>query len=67
MDTSEQTILDETPKREARRRRSVEEKRRIVEDEVGNRGVGSARGAAACSQCQSGFLLAQEVSRRTAW
>jgi transposase len=32
MDTSEQTILDETPKREARRRRSVEEKRRIVEE-----------------------------------
>jgi transposase len=32
MDTSEQTILDETPKREARRRRTVEEKRRIVEE-----------------------------------
>jgi transposase len=32
MDTSEQAILDGTPKREARRRRSVEEKRRIVED-----------------------------------
>jgi transposase len=32
MDTSEQTILDETPKRMARRRRSVEEKRRIVEE-----------------------------------
>jgi len=32
MDTSEQTILDEAPKREARRRRSVEEKRRIVEE-----------------------------------
>jgi transposase len=32
MDTSEQTILDETPKREARQRRSVEEKRRIVEE-----------------------------------
>jgi transposase len=32
MDTSEQTILDETPKREARRRRSAEEKRRIVEE-----------------------------------
>lgn len=32
MDTSEQTILDGTPKREARRRRSVEEKRRIVEE-----------------------------------
>ena len=32
MDTSEQTILDETPKQEARRRRSVEEKRRIVEE-----------------------------------
>src|SRR5437899_12415286 len=32
MDTSEQAILDETPKREARRRRSVEEKRRIVEE-----------------------------------
>ena len=32
MDTSEQTILDETPKRIARRRRSVEEKRRIVEE-----------------------------------
>jgi hypothetical protein len=31
MDTSEQAILDETPKREARRRRSIEEKRRIVE------------------------------------
>src|ERR1700756_619901 len=32
MDTSEQTILDETPKRIERRRRSVEEKRRIVEE-----------------------------------
>ena len=32
MDTSEQTILDEPSKREARRRRSVEEKRRIVEE-----------------------------------
>jgi len=32
MDTSEQTILDGTSKREARRRRSVEEKRRIVEE-----------------------------------
>ena len=32
MDTSGQAILDETPKREARRRRSVEEKRRIVEE-----------------------------------
>ncbi len=32
MDTSEQAILDETPKRIARRRRSVEEKRRIVEE-----------------------------------
>jgi transposase len=32
MDTSELTALVETPKREARRRRSVEEKRRIVEE-----------------------------------
>jgi transposase len=32
MDTSEQAILDETPNRIARRRRSVEEKRRIVEE-----------------------------------
>src|SRR6266436_3976541 len=32
MDTSEQAILVETPKREARRRRAVEEKRRIVEE-----------------------------------
>src|SRR5260370_27425249 len=32
MDTSEQTIFDETPKREPRRQRSVEEKRRIVEE-----------------------------------
>jgi transposase len=32
MDTSEQAILDEAPKRVARRRRSVEEKRRIVEE-----------------------------------
>ena len=32
MDTSEQTILDETPKRIERRRRSVEEKGRIVEE-----------------------------------
>jgi transposase len=32
MDTSEQTILDETPNRIARRRRSVEVKRRIVEE-----------------------------------
>jgi transposase len=32
MDTSGQAVLDQTPKREARRRRSVEEKRRIVEE-----------------------------------
>src|ERR1700740_1973660 len=32
MGTSEQANLDETPKREARRRRSGEEKRRIVEE-----------------------------------
>jgi hypothetical protein len=32
VDTSEQVILDKTPKREARRRRSVEEKRRIVQE-----------------------------------
>jgi transposase len=32
VDTSEQAILDETAKQEARRRRSVEEKRRIVEE-----------------------------------
>src|SRR6202049_4258974 len=32
MDTSGQAILDETPKREARRRRTIEEKRRIVEE-----------------------------------
>jgi hypothetical protein len=32
VDTTEQAILDETPKRMARRRRSVEEKRRIVEE-----------------------------------
>src|SRR6267143_2939202 len=32
MDTSEQAILDESPKRIARRRRSVEEKRRIVQE-----------------------------------
>src|SRR5271170_587943 len=32
MDTSEQTVLDGTPKRESRRRRSVEEKHRIVEE-----------------------------------
>ena len=32
MDTSEQAILDETLNRIARRRRSVEEKRRIVEE-----------------------------------
>jgi hypothetical protein len=32
MDASEQAILDETPKREARQRRSVEEKRRILEE-----------------------------------
>jgi hypothetical protein len=32
MDTSGQAILDETPNREVRRRRSVEEKRRIVEE-----------------------------------
>jgi len=32
MDTSEQPILEETPKRETRRRRSFEEKRRIVEE-----------------------------------
>jgi transposase len=32
MDTSDQTILNGIPKREARRRRSVEEKRRIVEE-----------------------------------
>src|SRR5216684_2654274 len=32
MDTSEQVILDETPKQIGRRRRSIEEKRRIVEE-----------------------------------
>src|SRR6202041_1522653 len=32
VDASEQAILDETPKRIARRRRSIEEKRRIVEE-----------------------------------
>jgi transposase len=32
VDTTEQAILDGTPKRMARRRRSVEEKRRIVEE-----------------------------------
>ena len=32
LDTSEQAILDESPKRIARRRRSVEEKRGIVEE-----------------------------------
>src|SRR3981189_912019 len=32
VDTSEQAILGETTKREARRQRSVEEKRRIVEE-----------------------------------
>src|SRR5258708_36589069 len=32
MDTSEQNNLNETPKREGRQRRSVEEKRRIVEE-----------------------------------
>ena len=32
MDTSEQIILDETPKQIVRRQRSVEEKRRIVEE-----------------------------------
>jgi len=32
VDTSEQVILDETPKRIVRRQRSVEEKRRIVEE-----------------------------------
>ena len=32
MDTSEQVILDETSKQIGRRRRSVEEKRRIVEE-----------------------------------
>ena len=32
MDTSDQAILDETPTRIARRRRSVEERRRIVEE-----------------------------------
>jgi transposase len=42
MDTSEQAILDETPKREARRRRTVEEKRRIVEETLGS-GVSVAR------------------------
>jgi len=58
MDTSEQTILDETPNRIARRRRSVEEKRRIVEETLEAGAVGSTRGAAARSQRQPGFLLA---------
>jgi transposase len=34
MDTSEQTIVDESPKRIARRQRSIEEKRRIVEESM---------------------------------
>jgi transposase len=36
VDTSEQVILDETPKQIVRRRRSVEEKRRIVEETLEN-------------------------------
>jgi transposase len=35
VDTSEQVIVNETPKRIVRRRRSVEEKRRIVEETLG--------------------------------
>jgi transposase len=42
MDTTEPAILDETPKRIARRRRSVEEKRRIVEETL-ETGVSVAR------------------------
>src|SRR6267143_6121565 len=42
MDTSEQAILDESPKRIARRRRSVEEKRGIVEETL-EAGVSVAR------------------------
>ena len=57
MDTSEQTILNETPKREARRRRSVEEKRRNRRRDVRRRRVGSTRGASASSQRQPGFFL----------
>jgi len=38
MDTSEQAILDETSGRIARRRRSVEEKRRIVEETYDSNG-----------------------------
>jgi transposase len=44
MDTSEQTILDEIPQRVARRRRSVEEKRRIVEETL-EAGASVARAA----------------------
>jgi hypothetical protein len=60
MDTSEQTILSETPKREARRRRSIELKRPTVGRDIRNRGVRDTRGASACSQGQSGFLRAKK-------
>jgi hypothetical protein len=58
MDTSEQRTI-ETVTHIKRRRRSVEEKRRIVEETLG---VGSAGGAATCDQRQPSSCLAQEVS-----
>ena len=61
MDTSEQMTI-ETGSHVKRQRRSVEEKRRIVEETLERRCVGSAGGAAACDQRQPSFCLAQEVS-----
>ena len=40
---------------------------RKLRRDVGSRGVGSTCGAAACRERQSGFFLAQEVSRRAVW
>jgi PAS domain-containing protein len=55
MDTSEQAIVEGTPKRETRRRRSFEEKQRIVEDDVTQRGVSSSGSTAACGERQPSF------------
>ena len=61
VDTSEQVLLDETPKQIVRRLRPVEEKRRIVEDTL-ETGASIARVARRHGvNANHAFLLAQAV------
>jgi hypothetical protein len=56
MDTSEQTILDETPKREARRPRSIEEKPTNRRRDLLEAGESVARVARRRERLESRFL-----------